>query len=124
MKLHAKEAAFYVTLGAELRHEGQLVAKLTGREALNLCDRGYVDGIAGQHKDEAGEKQTVLRYLSLIVSMAKLRKVLSRVAVKSIQAKAEDSRTFQRTRFGIEHHFGRCRLYAGGPTRILPVRVA
>lgn len=122
LKLHAKEAAFYAAHGAELRHNGELVAKLSGAEALNLCDREYVEGIAGAYKGEDGEKQTVLRYLSLIVSMAKLRKVLSRVAVKSIQAKAEDSRTFQRTRFGIEHHFGRCRLYAGGPTRLLDVR--
>lgn len=118
MKLHAKEAAFYVTLGAELRHEGQLVAKLTGREALNLCDRGYVEGIAGQHKDEDGEKQTVLRYLSLIVTMAKLRSVLKRVAVKQMQSKAEDSRTFQHTRFGYAHHVRRCNTYQGGVSRL------
>lgn len=106
-----------------MRHEGQLVAKLTGREALNLCDRGYVEGIAGQHKDEAGEKQTVLRYLSLIVTMAKLRSVLRRVAVKQMQSKAEDSRTFQHTRFGYAHHVRRCLAYEGGPARLLEVRL-
>lgn len=123
MKLHAKEAAGHVALGAELMHEGRLVAVLTGREALSLCDRGYVEGIAWLTRDDQGERVVVLRYLSLIVTMAKLRSVLRRVAVKQMQSKAEDSRTFQHTRFGYAHHVRRCLAYEGGPARLLEVRL-
>ena len=98
------------------------MAKLSDREAENLCRIGYVEGIFSARRDpETGEKVPVLRYLQLTVSLRTLRTVLKRVSVKVLAVKAEDSKTFMRTKFGVFHDARKCRSYEGGVTRLLPI---
>lgn len=124
MILPAAEAIPFLFHQIELRKEGQLVAKLSDREAENLCRIGFVEGIFSARRDpETGEKVPVLRYLQLIVTLRKLKTVLQRVSVKVLSVKAEDSKTFMRTKFGVFHDRRKCREYAGGVTRLLPITV-
>lgn len=108
----------------DLQQDGKLITKLSDAEAMQLCRLNFVRGIMSARKVEGGEKVPVLRYLELIVSVRKLKTVLGRVVVRSLQSVAEDSRTFMRTKFGIQHDLRKCRLYKGGPTRLGVVVIA
>lgn len=108
----------------ELQQNGDLVTRLSEREAQNLCGLGFVVGRMGRRKDaETGKKVPVLRYLELTVSRRKLKETISRVSVKTLQCKAEDSRTFSGEPHRTRHDFRKCDAYAGGVTRLLPIRM-
>lgn len=108
----------------ELQKDGELVTKLTEQEARNLCKLEFVVGRMSERRDkETRKKIPVLRYLELTVSRKKLKETISRVSVKTLQCKAEDSRTFSGEPHRTRHDFRKCNAYAGGVTRLLPIRM-
>jgi len=108
----------------ELQQNGELVTRLSEREAQNLCSLEFVVGRMGRRRDaDSGEQVAVLRYLELTVSRKKLKETISRVSVKTLQCKAEDSRTFSGEPHRTRHDFRKCNAYAGGVTRLLPIRM-
>jgi len=119
----ANEAAPYLFHRVDLQKDGELVTKLTEQEAANLCRLGFVVGRMGKRRDKAtGEKVLELRYLELTISIRKLKGIMSRVSVKTMQSKAEDSRTFTGESHRVRHDMRKCNAYAGGVTRLLPIR--
>ena len=118
MKITAAEALPYLFDRIELMDGGSLVTRLSGGEAANLCRLGYVTGTMSARRDEEGKKVPVLRCLSLSVTQRKLKGVLHRLSVKSINLTAMDSKTTRQTQFGVFHDNRKCDAYFGGPSRL------
>lgn len=105
----AQEVIPHLFHRVDLQQEGRLIAKLSEQEARNLCRLEYVAGRMGKAKGGA----VALRWLELQVPLRTLHKVLCRVAVKTLAAKAEDSCTTFGKGHKISHDMRKCRAYRG-----------
>ena len=97
-----------------------MLLNLDSQQAAMFAAKGWVDGVARLGKRmENGERQVNLRHVRLLVPIKTIEAYLRRKTSKSMQAKAQGSRTW--TQVGAStffHHTGRCNAFAENHVRI------
>jgi len=108
--------------------QGQSVFTLSPQELVMLAAKRWIEGVAREgKKDIRGVRIPELRHVVLVVAVRMASNLLNRPSSKqarSINVKAEDSRTWTQTGpTSFAPHFQRCSAYADNAGRIGVVSV-